>query len=636
MTRSKRVEQLISVLLVAAVVLVAANAALAFHAERVLADTEAWVAHTWEVIAGLGDAIGLVKDAEGASRNYLITGDSRFLAAFEADRSQLPADMARLRGLVPDNPAQATRIGSLTALAQQRMSILQALTEERQRKGAEAAYAFLRQGAGVETMDRLRTLTGDAQREEHRLLRLRLQASARARIEARASITVASALDVLFIVLTVLLLRYERQMRRKASETAARLQKLQAITEVGLANLNIAELTSELLARLRQVAEIDGVALGTWKQTELEITAAEGVPLEAGVRMPVGAESPLAACAASNRPITLQGAELAGHGIRGFSGVMRSVLILPLSASSRVVALVVAGRHQENAFSREDEQLLSVVADRIALAIDRASLFEAEQAARRQAEAAAAEVSTLNAELEQRVALRTAELEATNRELEAFSYSVSHDLRAPLRSVDGFSVALAEDYGDLLTGEGKHYLARIRSGVQRMGQLIDALLQLSRITRSEMTVEPVDLSELAGEVALELEHQNQGRSLEFLIEPALRTEGDPRLLRAVFENMLGNAVKFTANVAEPRIAFGYSPERDAYFIRDNGAGFDQQYAGKLFVAFQRLHGEKDFKGSGIGLATVARVIRRHHGTMSAEGAIGAGATFWFTLGKDKS
>ena len=237
----------------------------------------------------------------------------------------------------------------------------------------------------------------------------------------------------------------------------------------------------------------------------------------------------------------------------------------------------------------------------------------------------------LNGVLEERVAQRTAELESTNRELEAFSYSVSHDLRAPLRSVDGFSVALAEDYGALLEGEGKHYLARIRAGVQRMGQLIDALLQLSRITRADFSTERVQLSALASDVAEEITLSLPERRIQFSIEPGLEVEGDPRLLRVVFENMFGNAAKFTGNVAEPKIAFGWSPDQCAYYIRDNGAGFDQQYAGKLFVAFQRLHGDKDFQGSGIGLATVARVIGRHHGNIRAEGAVNRGATFWFTL-----
>ncbi len=241
------------------------------------------------------------------------------------------------------------------------------------------------------------------------------------------------------------------------------------------------------------------------------------------------------------------------------------------------------------------------------------------------------EIRELNAVLEERVQQRTAELESTNRELEAFSYSVSHDLRAPLRSVDGFSVALAEDYGALLEGEGKHYLSRIRAGVQRMGQLIDALLQLSRITRADFSTERVQLSAIASEVAEEIAHREPERHLRFRIEPDLETEGDPRLLRVIFENMFGNAAKFTGKVAQPEIAFGWSPEQQAYYIRDNGAGFDQQYAGKLFVAFQRLHGDKDFQGSGIGLATVARVIGRHHGHIRAEGTVNHGATFWFTL-----
>jgi light-regulated signal transduction histidine kinase (bacteriophytochrome) len=333
-----------------------------------------------------------------------------------------------------------------------------------------------------------------------------------------------------------------------------------------------------------------------------------------------------------NEVVRLQGAEVNQLAMPPFREEMLSVMLLPLRVPSRVIGMIVVGRRHADAFRPEDDELLLVVADRIALAIERASLDEGEREARRLAEAAAAEVQLLNAELEERVRLRTAELEATNRELEAFSYSVSHDLRAPLRSVDGFSVALEEDYGAVLSGEGKHYLARIRAGVQRMGQLIDALLQLSRITRADIVIEPVDLSALASQVADELSQEHPGRNIRFQIEPGLTAQGDVNLLRAVLENMFGNAVKFTARLAEAHIAFGYSPERGAYYVRDNGAGFDQQYASKLFVAFQRLHGDKDFKGSGIGLASVARVIRRHHGTMSAEGVVDGGATFWFTLG----
>ncbi len=243
------------------------------------------------------------------------------------------------------------------------------------------------------------------------------------------------------------------------------------------------------------------------------------------------------------------------------------------------------------------------------------------------------ELSGLNAELEQRVEQRTKELEVSNQELQAFSYSVSHDLRAPLRTIDGFSLALAEDFADVLNAEGRDYIQRVRGGVQRMGMLIDALLQLSRVTRSELQREEVDLSSLATLIYEELATNEPGRDLVFQAEPGIVAEADPRLMRVAFENLLGNAMKFTAKTPQARIEFGQTEKdgKTVYFIRDNGAGFDMQYVDRLFTAFQRLLGDRDFKGSGIGLATVSRIIRRHHGTIWAEGVIGAGATLFFTL-----
>jgi len=226
---------------------------------------------------------------------------------------------------------------------------------------------------------------------------------------------------------------------------------------------------------------------------------------------------------------------------------------------------------------------------------------------------------------------RTAELEAANRELEAFSYSVSHDLRAPLRSVDGFSLALVEDYGSSLDADGRDYVQRIRKGVQRMGQLIDSLLQLSRITRADLARETFDLSELAEDVLADLRAAHPERNIITEVQPGLTIEADPRLLRVALENLFGNAIKFSARVPEARIEFGQAASGE-YYVRDNGAGFDMQYVSKLFNAFQRLHGDREFLGSGIGLATVARVIRRHGGSIRAEGEIGKGAVFSFTLG----
>ncbi len=206
------------------------------------------------------------------------------------------------------------------------------------------------------------------------------------------------------------------------------------------------------------------------------------------------------------------------------------------------------------------------------------------------------EIRSLNAELEQRVEQRTAQLEATNKELEAFSYSVSHDLRAPLRGIDGFSQALLEDYREKLDEQGKDYLSRVRAATQRMAQLIDDLLKLSRITRSEILSEPVNLSDLALSVAEELRSAEPERKVEFVIRQEVMARGDVQLLRVVLQNLIGNAWKYTGKKPRARIEFGVTEKegKPVYFVRDDGAGFDMAYAGKLFTAFQRLHKENEF------------------------------------------
>jgi signal transduction histidine kinase len=243
------------------------------------------------------------------------------------------------------------------------------------------------------------------------------------------------------------------------------------------------------------------------------------------------------------------------------------------------------------------------------------------------------EIIKLNAELELRVHERTTQLKETINELEAFSYSVSHDLQAPLRSIDGFSQALLDDYPEKLDEQGKDHLRRVRAASRRMSGLIDDLLKLSRVTRGELKLESIDLSALARSVADELRRTGPDRLVEFIIHDALTAMGDTQLLWMALENLFGNAWKFTSQHGSARIEFGFSSTdgKKEYFVRDDGAGFDMLYAGKLFVPFQRLHDFNEFPGTGIGLSIVQRIIRRHGGEVRAEGALEQGATIYFTL-----
>ena len=240
---------------------------------------------------------------------------------------------------------------------------------------------------------------------------------------------------------------------------------------------------------------------------------------------------------------------------------------------------------------------------------------------------------TARTQAEKKACQLDAEIEAANKEIETFSYSVSHDLRAPLRGIDGFSALLLDDYASRFDARGQEYLRHIRTSAQRMSELIDALLSLSRVTQGDLTREPVDLADLARTIAANLRREQPERQVEILVAQPMEVEGDLRLLRLMVESLLGNAWKFTAKRAHATIEFGVTRNegRRAFYLRDNGAGFDPKYASRLFVPFQRLHTSAEFPGAGIGLATVHCIVRRHGGRVWAEGAVDEGAMFSFTL-----
>jgi PAS domain S-box-containing protein len=243
------------------------------------------------------------------------------------------------------------------------------------------------------------------------------------------------------------------------------------------------------------------------------------------------------------------------------------------------------------------------------------------------------EIKSLNEDLEKRVKERTSQLEAANKELESFAYSVSHDLRAPLRGIDGFSQVLIEEYYDKIDAQGRDYLQRVRAAAQRIGQLIDDILSLSKVNKSEIAMKQLNLSEIAQKIADNLQESKPKRNVGFIIQNEIKVNGDDRLLRIALENLMGNAWKFTSKHTKATIEFGMQQQNGqcAYYVRDDGAGFDMNYAQKLFGAFQRLHAADEFPGTGIGLATVQRIIHRHGGKVWAEGEVEKGATVYFTL-----
>lgn len=418
--------------------------------------------------------------------------------------------------------------------------------------------------------------------------------------------------------------RAEEALLRQRERLEILYETAQAILEAGSPE----QIASAALGRLRRLLNCSRTSIVTFDTDDDEavvfaVDADHDPRLAPGDRLPVevfggreafrGGETRVVRDLLEDAPRTDTIRRLRTEGVRSYANV-------PLVAGGSLLGSLNLASSEPDAFGVDELEVAGEVAAQIAVGLQQAHLRE--------------DLRRHSEELEERVARRTAELRQANAELEAFAYSVSHDLRGPLRRIDGFGRALLEELEESLDPNGRHYLTRIRENTSHMGRLIDDLLTLSRLTRAELSRERVDLSQVAGEVAGELRAAEPDRAVKVAIAPNVEAVGDRRLLRILLQNLLGNAWKFTRSRPEPTIEFGRAEDGGevVYFVRDDGVGFEMEYADKLFVPFQRLHAQADYEGSGVGLATVQRIVHRHRGRVWATGEVGTGATFWFTLG----
>jgi len=574
-----------------------------------------WVEHTQQVIASLRLVPATVADAESGERGYVITGQEESLEPYQKAVRDVGVQLGTLRTLTADNAVQHRRLDALELLVAERLLLLQQAVELRRGTGFGAAQQHVASGRGERIHDRIRGLLAEMEATEQSLLQERAARARHAGTVAKAVIVGGITLAFVFVVVALFAIGQDfsgsRRARAALQEARDQLETRVRERTAELAKANLTSQNSE--ERLAGVinSAMDGiVTVDEQQRIVLFNPSAEkmfGCAAADALGQPLDRFIPESLRSAHARHIQDFGETHVTRRQMGalgsISGVHADGEEFPIEAA--ISRVDVAGRTLFTAIVRDTTE-------------------------RKRAEE---EIRLLNRDLERRVAERTAELEAANRELESFSYTVSHDLRAPLRTMDGFSDALLEDYGPQLPAEARDYLATIRRGAQRMGTLIDDLLAFSQLGRKPLVRQFVNMEALVHGALEELGPERNGRKIEFLDGALPATQGDPSLLKQVWMNLLSNAIKYSRHAEQARIEIGSLAEPGAkvYFVRDNGAGFDMKYASKLFGVFQRLHRADEFEGTGIGLATVQRIVHRHGGRVWAEAKPDQGATFYFTL-----
>lgn len=541
---------------------------------------EGWVEHTYQVLNASQVFRATIQNAEGNQRNYLLTGDEQYIQPYREAVAAERTAVRNLQALTQDSAAQQAQLAGLAQLADARFARLEMGISIRREKGLAAAVTLVAPGQGARMMDELGARLAAVEAEEHRLLTARTKTAAEQTAQTRGALAGGTAVLIALLLLAGLII--EKDVAKL--QASARMLRRQAdLLEKSPGPIIVWQLGGPIEYWNHGAEQLYGIsrqdALGRSHNELLRPQSPAGIQ--------------------NLEEILERDGHWTGelwHVVNGREIIVESHMTMVTESDGRKTVLKLNRDITEEKHAHE-------------------------------------QIQRLNQALEQRVKERTAQLEASNKELEAFAYAVSHDLRAPLRGIDGWSLALLEDYGATLDPTGRQYLERVRSETQRMGRLIDDLLKLSRLTRVTLQHEFVDLSALARAIASRLQELEPGRRMEFQIQDGLSTGGDARLLEVVLTNLFSNAVKFTGPRETARIEFGQTngDQERAFYVRDNGVGFDMAYADTLFGAFQRLHRASEFPGTGVGLATAQRVVRRHGGKMWALAKPGEGATFYFTI-----
>ena len=558
------------------------------------------IEHTYQVLAATESLRSSIEDAETGQRGYLLTGEQRYLAPYSEALSSIVVSQAKLQGLMTGNAQQQVRLAALDGATAVKLAELHQTIELRRTSGLAAALEVVRSGEGQQAMDDIRRITSALQEEEHRMLAQR-SSEAEAQVVRSRGLGGLNGIAILGL-LTLATIAIERDTRKRArveealrdseeqfrqvfEESPSGILLIEEDQRVRRANPALCRLLGSTEEELQHLAHPSMTAHGSLLNLMFETGW-----IAPGEQTRFDAEQEYVTKSGSTAWVNV-------HATKLYNSHGRAVCNLALI--------------EDITERKKSDQ----------------------------------EIRLLNDSLERRVLQRTAEavesnqeLASANRELEAFAYSVSHDLRAPLRSVDSFSQIILDEYSDKLDEEGAGYLRRIRAGAQHMGQLISDLLNLSRVSRGVLTREPVDLSSMASTIVNELRDQDPLRNVNIEITPAIQADCDARLVRVVMNNLIGNAWKFTGKRKEACIKFGANGEEGhvVYYVRDNGAGFDMAYVSQLFTPFQRLHQTSEFAGTGIGLATVQRIIQRHGGRIWVESSVENGATFYFTLAAEEA